>query len=436
MKLWSKLRKSTFFKAVGKLITASALSQLISIISAFFVVRLYSPSEFGEFATVLAVSAVLSIIASGRYEFAIMNPDDHAEAQKIANLAKLLSVFFCIILLPVMTLAHWSLGNIDIALPFYFVLIIPALTFVQNRYQILVKWSNRNKNYSGIAISAVVLTSSVGMLQILFGSMGGAAISLCLAYLMGMIMAIIVLASSDRGELRLRDNYLKGNHFIRILKQYRDFPILSMPQSIISKGSAELPTILTASFFSLEIAGFLALTRRVLNKPINLVATNVGLVYHQQLLERSKRSPSSLYNYSKKLALLMLVFMLVVALPIFFIGETLFSFVFGEDWSESGVFAVLLLPLMISRSIAVTLSPVFPFFRRQLPALVMHVSLLGAVCAAYWVGATMGSIYWAVSLHSLGAFIVYISIVVLAFNTIKCLQKYKTDGEEYHKTTH
>ena len=249
MKLWSKLRKSTFFNAVGKLITASALSQLISFISAFFWVRFYSPSEFGEFATVLAVSAVLSIIASGRYELAIMNPDDHAEAQKIANLAKLLSVFFCIILLPVMTLVYWSLGSTDIALPFYFVLIIPALTFVQNRYQILVKWSNRNKNYSGIATSAVVLASSVGMLQILFGSMGGAAISLCLAYLMGMIMAIIVLASSDHGELRLRDNYLKGNHFIRILKQYRDFPILSMPQGIISKGSAALPIILTASFY-------------------------------------------------------------------------------------------------------------------------------------------------------------------------------------------
>ncbi len=415
----SKLRKSTFGRAVGKLITASALSQLISFISALFLVRFFSPAEFGEFATVLAVSAVLSIIASGRYEFAIMNPEDNAEALRIATLAILLSVFFCIILLSVMAVVYWSLDGTGIALPFYFVLIIPAFTLVQSHYQILVKWGNRNKNYRGIGTAAIVLAFSVGTLQIVFGEMGGAAVSLCLAYLIGMILAIIVLVSSSRGELWLHINYLKGNHFKRILKQYRDFPILSMPQSIISKGSAELPIILAASLFSVESAGLLALTRRVLNKPINLVATNVGLVYHQQLAEKSKGSPSSLYHYSKKLALLMFAFMLSVALPIFFIGESLFALVFGEDWAESGVFAVVLLPLMISRSVATTLSSVFPFFRRQLLALVVHVFFLAAICISFLVGVMLESFYWSLSLYSIGAFITYCGITTLALLIVR-----------------
>ena len=57
--------------------------------------RLYSPSEFGQFATVWTVAANLAVIGCARYEFALPLESDEGQAARLMALClRLLGVVF------------------------------------------------------------------------------------------------------------------------------------------------------------------------------------------------------------------------------------------------------------------------------------------------------------------------------------------------------
>ena len=66
--------KSKFAKNVILLGSATTLSQLINLAISPVLTRVYTPDEFGYFATFLSVVAILASISTGGYTQAIMLP--------------------------------------------------------------------------------------------------------------------------------------------------------------------------------------------------------------------------------------------------------------------------------------------------------------------------------------------------------------------------
>ncbi len=75
--------KNNFAKRVSLLIGATAVAQLILILSMPLLTRLYTPEDFGLLAIYSSILAVISVVASLCYESAIPLPKNDETAAHI-----------------------------------------------------------------------------------------------------------------------------------------------------------------------------------------------------------------------------------------------------------------------------------------------------------------------------------------------------------------
>ena len=74
------LPKGEFSRNVLTLMTGTSIAQAIPIAISPILTRIYTPEDFGVFALYMAIATVVSVIATGRYETAIMLPKKDSEA--------------------------------------------------------------------------------------------------------------------------------------------------------------------------------------------------------------------------------------------------------------------------------------------------------------------------------------------------------------------
>jgi len=73
------------------LMTGTTLAQAIALAISPILTRLYAPEQFGVFALYLSIVALLAIVATGRYELAIVLPESDVDAWHLCALALLIA---------------------------------------------------------------------------------------------------------------------------------------------------------------------------------------------------------------------------------------------------------------------------------------------------------------------------------------------------------
>src|SRR5450759_1161965 len=96
--LFQRIRKlhapsGSFTANVLTLMTGTTIAQAILITIAPILTRIYKPEDFGIFALYMAIVSMIAIIATGRYELAIMLPENDDDAINIVCLSVCI-VFF------------------------------------------------------------------------------------------------------------------------------------------------------------------------------------------------------------------------------------------------------------------------------------------------------------------------------------------------------
>ena len=150
------LPKSEFAKNVLTLMTGTTIGQAIPVLVSPIVTRLYSPEEYGVFAIFLSITAILSVISTGRYEFAIVVTEEEETALNLTALSIIIS-FFLSVFSFALILAFDSefsnlLGQPSIAIYLYFV---PLALFLNGVYQTFAQLLNRKKEYSIISAGKI-----------------------------------------------------------------------------------------------------------------------------------------------------------------------------------------------------------------------------------------------------------------------------------------
>lgn len=91
-------RLGSYAKDSMILMTGTALSMGISLLSSPILSRLYNPNQFGLLTTFTSVYSVLLIAATCRYELAILLPKEEQEAFTVTLLGAGLSVAFSLVM--------------------------------------------------------------------------------------------------------------------------------------------------------------------------------------------------------------------------------------------------------------------------------------------------------------------------------------------------
>ena len=88
--------KSEFLKNVATLFTGTILSQVLPIIFAPVMTRIFDPSDYGILALYMAVSGLMSVFITSHYTHAILIPRQNRDSVNIVIFCVFISFIFSI----------------------------------------------------------------------------------------------------------------------------------------------------------------------------------------------------------------------------------------------------------------------------------------------------------------------------------------------------
>ena len=138
----------------------------------------------------------------------------------------------------------------------------------------------------------------------------------------------------------------KRSPILQTLKKYKHYPKYLIPGTSAGTLAKEAPTFLLSKLFDASYAGFFSLVNRV-TSPLSIVISAITEVYNVNAvrLYRENGECKSLYLQTmRNLASITII----PSIILLFWGPTIFTFVFGDQWTQAGViaryFSFLILP--------------------------------------------------------------------------------------------
>ena len=267
-----------FGRSVVTLASGTAIGQLLLFLAVPVLTRLYTPADYGALAVYSSTLTVLVVLASLRYEAAILLPQDEDTAASLLALTFLLLA----VTAAIVSLLVWLAGDAFVA-----VVKVPALRpyrwllpvgFIgAGMYQALSYWAIRRGEFGRVARTK--LSQGVGQVvsQVGLGAAGAGAPGLLIGDVIGRVAGgggLALLALGGRSHARVtRASVLSA------ASRYRRFPLLTTWSGLLNVGSLQLPSILFSASFGAAAAGLYALSFKMLVLPTMLVGQAVGQVF-------------------------------------------------------------------------------------------------------------------------------------------------------------
>lgn len=407
------LPNNTFIRGVLVLGGASVGGQVISILSAPLLTRIYSAQDFGVLAIFVAILTSFSVVSSLRYELAIPIADDDTEAIHLASISILIAGLISILSFLVIKSFYQQIPNRIQVLADYSWLLAVGL-FLLSIYQVLEYFAIRLQSFPIIAKAKLIQAVSSVTIKILGATLGPLALVLgdVAGYTSGMLAAAALLFNqfwNHANDIRIEKIYT-------VCQKYRKFPLFATWGGLLNIVGNQLPAILFVALFSTEVAGMYALANRVLSLPMTLVGKAIGNVFFSEAAEAQKTGKIKFLvaQVHQKLTQIAMPPTLVLAA----VGPDLFAWVFGSEWREAGIFAQLMTPMLYFQFIVSPIAILFNVLNRQEQSMFLQGCMLAIRCSTLFVGSLIGDIRFTISLFALGSAVSYLAFLLWIFKLL------------------
>ncbi|NLE25942.1 MAG: oligosaccharide flippase family protein [Clostridiaceae bacterium] len=399
----------------------TAVVQVLGFLLSPIITRLYTPGEFGVLSIYTAIVTILSL-GSFKYERAIPIAEDDTSAINIIALCLLvltgytllISLLFILIGTPILGL----LGASELV---PYMVLIPIGVFFSGLFLIFMQWALRNKAYKNISKATIFQGIAGNIIKIGLGLIGVGSLGLLLGRIASTGMGIARLS----GTL-VTDNCLRKNISLeRILwnaKRYIRFPLYLSPAIFLVNTGPQLPSLFIASMFGVNIAGFYGFSIGIVMLPVTLIGNSVGQVFYGEAASIGKNNPLEIKRLAGKMVKNLILIGLVPLGILAWFGPTLFSWVFGSNWYEAGIYARILTLLMLSTLAYYPVSRVFEIFEKQNASLLLNTIQFALIILVFTIGITL-------KLDSYSTIALY-SIAMAFSNALNCFMARKVLNNE------
>jgi O-antigen/teichoic acid export membrane protein len=415
---WRKWRpRGAFARDVLTLATGNVIAQVTLLAAAPILTRLFQPADFAALAIFVAVVNVLSVIASGRYDFAVMLPEREEDGAHVAVLALTVLCICCgVLLVAVALLQDGVLEHLPGDGLGWALWLVPLSVLFLGGRAVCVRWESRKKRFSTVAHADIGYALGAVSTQIAGGAVfSGAGLGLVMicGLVTGQLVSMCIMLRRVVGDLAHFLGGFNRDRATSLAWRFRKFPGFSMPSGLVSKLTHEVPTFMLAAYFAPEVLGYYALSRRVLTTPMSMLGQAVSNVFFQRIsaVRRDRgRSRALLLRVSSWLFLLILAPMVIVL----FYAESIFVFVFGAEWEAAGTYAQLLIPMMIARFAFAPIGLSMQAFERQRVVLIWEIVFLVLSTGAFTLGYMQGSPTLSILVYSIIGFLMYSAYFALS----------------------
>lgn len=427
------LIKSEFFRNVLTLVSGTTIAQLISLAIYPVLSRMYTPDDFGVFALYMSILTVTNMLATAKYELAILMPKKDDEGLNLVGLSALITVAVSLVLLVLVVFLNRQiaslLGNTEIAVWLY---LIPASTFLNGLYQSLNYWSIRMKRFRTVTVANLSQSLANSSMKLGGGALVPGPFGLITGALVGQVAGFLAFFMNFIRRDRQRSGMFNRHGMKEQAMSYYRFPKYNMLLGINNNISGSLPVFVFTAWFSTAVTGLYSFGLTMIFRPMNLVTTALRQVFSQRTIARVNEGLPILADM-KRLFIKMVQFSVLPFGLVAVFAPWIFRFVFGPEWETAGEYTRILIPWLF----AVYLSAPFAFlpdlFNLQAKALVIDIIKLLLRAAALLAGVLIGDIFVALILLSGVSAVVLVYQIFWYFSLAKGLQA-KIDSEKTIET--
>lgn len=373
--MWKRILRSEYIRNTMTLVSGNTIAQIIPLLAEPFLTRLFPPEDFGLLALFISISSLFAVIATGRYELAIMLPSKEKEAINLVSLSFLVTIFTTVLSLLVVWIFNGPicrLLNSDSISTYLY--LVPLVVFFTGITQTLNYWFSRKKQFRKISVARIVQSSTAAGTGVGSGIMKMGTIGLISAQVLGSVFSAFYFLfrffKADRDKLKS----INKGEIKSLASRYSEFPRVNSLYIFADTAQYSGISFLIAYYFDNILLGFYSRTFRILTVPLSFIGSAISHVFYQKA--------SVIYRDGgnlRKFSLQTLLGTAVIGLPIFAIiilwGPELFAFVLGKPWREAGVYAQILSPWIFMKFISQPISQIPMIVNKQ--KLMFIFSLIG-----------------------------------------------------------
>ncbi len=292
--------------------------------------------------------SILNVLASGRYDKAILNPKDMNTSYTLSVLCLIIAFLFSSIVF-IFLLFFKEFVNVATGLEktsnIFFLL--PFVIFFSTFNSTILSILNKNKEYKEMAKQRVIksITTAVSNVTLVFN--GG----LILGEIAGFFVSSISTAKKYLLAFYDHAKSIKVTDLKATAYEYKDFPKFGIAGDLTGVIASELPVFCFNVLFSPIIVGYYSLTKRVLDAPVSLISNSILEVFREkaafQYNENGDCRPIFLSTLKK-----LTTFSFIPFIILFLFSPLLFEFLFGFQWKEAGMYAQILSVMYFFRFIS------------------------------------------------------------------------------------
>jgi len=409
------LIRSSFSRDVLSLTLGTIVAQALLVLAIPLLTRLYSPEDFGVYASFGAITFSFAGIVCWCYELAIVLPERDEDAISILWAAILIALGMSTFTLGLVAVFRGAITKyLEIPEP-TLLWFIPVTVLASGIYQALNYWSTRKKRFKSLAVSRISRSvASVGTQAGVGALMAGGTFFLILGRVIGQVVASIVLSAQVyRKDGRLMWHGVNRGEVRRQAIRYKNFPVYSMPLTFMNTFSRELPKLLFVLCFSNYVLGLYALCSEVLVMPMVWLGSSIAQVFFPRANEEQRGG--NLSKLTERIFGKLFVFAFVPMLLFMVSAPDIFSVLFGEEWRVAGNYAQWLAPCFFFQFISSPLAQIFYVFEKQKTLLLWNTLFLFSRALAIAVGASIRQPVVSIILFAAVGVVAYILLASLIF---------------------
>ena len=362
------------------LIAGAGAGQLIGIVTAPIITRIYSPTEYGIYSVAVSI-LVVSVIACLRYDFAILLPSDDLTAANVLGLSLAIDVVTSVLLAVVLIafgpalLTQLGAGEMG---PFVGLIVVAHAG--SGLASSLINWAVRTKDFARIAANRVAQSVALFAAQLGFGLLRFGAAGLLLATLVASLVGWLSLgrAAWRRNSREFRS--ISAAEMRRVAGRYRRFPMFSSWSALLAQVGLRAPFLMFVVFYGPAIGGVYALAERLCYLPVTLIAGSVGQVFIADGARLLPDRPAELRALFNRTTWSLVKIAVVPAVLLMILAPFVTGPLFGAAWADAGLFVSILVPMFVLAFVITSTGDVLYIVERQgWQAIreILRVSLLG-----------------------------------------------------------
>lgn len=386
-------------RSVATVMRGTVLAQMIGLLILPIMSRSFSPEAFGHFQMFQALLGLALVIATFRYEVAILRAETPRELSALLAVCAGINLLAALLIFGVSFVTELWVGQTFTDM-FGFPASLFAIAFV----------SGGTLQYFGYLLTREQLfaASSNGKVLQAIGNAGTAltfalarplSIGIVLADVVGRALGVLAMIALSYRHLRPLLERPSRSDVAAVMAKYRNYPLVTVPSGLVNMAGATLTSFMIYHYFDAATSGQFGLLERSATLPIGLIVLSVSQVYMAHLASdlRSDRA-NALGRFNNLVRVLTLVALPGVALLIL-LAPTLFAIVFGPGWEQAAYFAQLMAPTYGSSLVAGAINMTLLVVGRQKLQLSWEAARLVAM-GGLWVTGTQ--LQWSVEVMVAG----------------------------------